>query len=395
MTTRQRNLLILLAIAAAAAIGFLLVGPAERAPSALDAVPARSFLVASVDVEALRASPLGDQLGSLGEAGIAEVKKTCGFDPLARAKELAVCVPEEEAPGEFGVVARADLTAVEVASCAEKLAAERGARTKVVEKAGGFSVVQQEGSDDDRAASRIALRPGGPLIVGAGRWLDAMMETARTGKDRVAGDPTHAALRKSVIGADKPAVVASAILPKALRERLKRQMLGEAADADSNAAMSGVLGVAQAALAFTPGVRGGTAKLVVELRCETAGDCVEVQKLIERKRKAAAGDLRLRLVGLGAVLDNLKVEVEGTTLRATATDDAEDLAGLVGRLAGATGGLGARPAPTDAGAPRPRQDGADAGLLALPSSAGERVLPPSADAGNQGRGKTRAEAGPQ
>lgn len=380
MTTKQRNLLILLAIAGLAIAGALLVGPAPKNPSALDAVPARSFLVATIDVEALRASPLGEQLGTLGEAGIAEVKKTCGFDPLARAKEIAIAVPEEEAPGEFGVVARADLSAVEVASCAEKLAVERGTRTRVEDRPGGFKVVEEEGSE--RAVSRIALREGGPLIVGAGHWLDAMMETARTGKDRVETDPTHASLRKAVSGDDKPAIVVSAILPKPLRERLKRQMVGEASDPDSSAAMRGVLGVATVAAAFTPGTKGGVAKLAIELRCEGEDECREVAKLVERKRKAAAGDLRLRLVGAGAILDALKVEVAGSTLRATVSHDAEDFAGLVGRIASAPGALGA-------GGPPPISV-ADGGIRRPPV---DQIILPSADAG---MGKSAApEAGPR
>lgn len=318
-----------------AAAGLWLVRPAPRAPSALDAVPARSFLVATVDLEALRASPLREQLGTLGEAGIARVKRTCGFDPLARATELAIAIPEEEAPGEFGVAARADLTAVEIASCADKLAIERGGRTRVEERPGGFTVVEEEGGD--RTVSRIALRKGGPLLVGAGHWLDTMMETARTGRGGVQDDPTHTSLRKAVVGTGKPAVVVSAILPRALRERLKREMAGGATDPDSRAAMSGVLAVATASLAFSPGTRGGQATLAIELGCEGPAECKEVARLIERKRREASGDLRLRLAGVTALLDALHVEVTGATLRATLSHDAEDFARLAAKLADALG----------------------------------------------------------
>src|SRR3979490_1940676 len=117
MSTRLRNLLFLAGIVGIAVLGFFLAGGAAP-PSALDAVPAESFLVATVDLEALRASPWGAKLGALGESGRQDVKQRCGFDPLARAKELAIAVPEEEAPGEFGVVARGDLGTQDIARCA-------------------------------------------------------------------------------------------------------------------------------------------------------------------------------------------------------------------------------------------------------------------------------------
>lgn len=378
MTTRRRNLAVLLAIAALGAGGFALVRPTPREPSALDAVPAQSFLVATIDIEALRASPLGEQLGTLGEAGIARVKRTCGFDPLERATELAIAIPEEEAPGEFGVVARADLTAIEVASCAEKLARERGERTRVEERPGGFTVVEEQGGE--RTVSRIALRKGGPLLVGAGHWLDAMMETVRTGRHSVRDDPTHTSLRKAVIGADKPAIVVSAILPRALRERLKQQMVGGATDPDSSAAMRGVLSVATASLAFSPGKKGGQATLAAELGCEGADECREVARLIDRKKRDASGNLRLRLVGVTALLDALKVDVEGTTLRATVSCDAQDFAALVGRLAGALGqgeGFGSDKTPAPAPGPDVVRSGDSPGATVR---ADERLLAPSARA---------------
>jgi hypothetical protein len=313
-------------------MGYFLAGSGTP-PSALDAVPAQSFLVATIDMEALRASPLGGKLGALGEGGMAEVKQRCGFDPLARAKEIAIAVPEEEAPGEFGVIARGDLDTKEVATCASLLAEARGEKTRVVE-ANGFTIVEDESRE--RAVSRIALRPGGPIVVGAGRWLDRIMDVIRTGKGSVRSDDAHASLRKAVSDGS-PAIVVTAILPKKLRERVKHELSvpgaeGEPKDSEAASAMAGVLGVSQLAASFVPGVKGSKATLTVELRCEHDDECEAVEKLAERKRKAAASDVRLRLAGIGALFDEIKMERKGAVLRATLDHDAEDFADVLSRL---------------------------------------------------------------
>lgn len=354
MKTRTRNLLVLLGLALVGGAGFWLAGGGAR-PSALDAVPARSFLVATVDLEALRASPLGKELGQLGESGMAEVKQRCGFDPLERAKEVAIAVPEDEAPGEFGVVARGDLEARDVAACASALAEARGGKARVV-VSDGFTVVEDESGG--RAVSRIAMRPGGPLVVGAGRWLDAILEVVRTGRGSARGDAAHASLRAAV-AAGAPAVVVTAILPRKLRERIRREVEAEPAEGErekeSAAAMAGVLGVSQVALAFSPGEKGGKATLVAELRCEAEGQCEAVEKLALRKRKAAAADVRLRLAGVSALLEEIEIERRGATLHAKLSHDAEDFASTAARLWSGAVESGAQ----RSGAPRPQ--GVDAG----------------------------------
>jgi len=321
VSTRQRNLA-LLALVFVLVVIFAYFSGSPTHPSALDAVPARSFIVATIDVPALRASPFWTKIASV-ESGMTEVKQRCGFDPLERAREVAVCVPEEEAPGEFGVVARADVESAEITACAEKLAEARGDRTRVVSQ-NGFTIVEDEGSE--RTVSRIAMRPGGPLIVGAGKWLDSMMDVARTGVGGASRDEAHESLRKAVAPAT---IVISAILPKKLRDRVRQEM---GPDDESSAAMAGVLGVSQLAAAFTPGISGGKASLVVELRCESDEACVAVEKLIDRKRKSAENDVRLRVIGAAVVLGEIKLDRKNTTLRLTLTHDADDLARVVGAL---------------------------------------------------------------
>jgi hypothetical protein len=237
---------------------------------------------------------------------------------------------------------------IEVASCAEKLAEARGSKTRIAES-NGFTIVEDE-AGSERTISRIALRKGGPLIVGAGKWLDTMMDVVTSGRSSVKNDEAHAALREAVSDG-APAIVVTAILPKSLRERV-RASLDEPTSDEANAAMQGVLGVSRLAAAFSPG--GPKSSLVVELWCETDDQCAAVERLAERKRKAASEDIRLRLVGIGVLLEEVKVERKGATVRASLTHDAEDLARIArNAYDAAVGGVTQKP---EKKSPRPDED---------------------------------------
>jgi hypothetical protein len=325
VTTRRRNALLLALVVGLAIAGFVLAdaGPARRP---LDAVPAGSFLVVYVDVAALSASPVGAELAALGDLGLPDVREKCGLDPLVHVRELAVVVPEETE--DYGVAARTDLSAEALGECARKLADARGITGHAV-RHGSFTVLEPE----DRgalASGRLAMQAGGLVLVGRGAWLDRMMEAA----DRGGAGPKdpHAALRRAVAPDGRGTVVGTALLPKGLRDRLKRELAAEATGDAANAAMAGVLDVAEAGVAIYAGTKGGRARFAAELRCGSEPGCAEVARLLERKRGGWARDVRVRFVGAGPLVDALQVEARGPKVLVSAEVGADDLAGLVGRL---------------------------------------------------------------
>jgi hypothetical protein len=88
VTTRTKNVLglVLFAVFSALAVGFVRRSQRERS-SPLDAVPANAFLVAVLDVDLLRKSPLGARLLEGPGAAFVDgkgVATTCGFDPIDR-----------------------------------------------------------------------------------------------------------------------------------------------------------------------------------------------------------------------------------------------------------------------------------------------------------------------
>lgn len=337
---------------------------APRMPE--DAVPAGAFVVADVDVDALRASPLGPALfGDKGRAlGVGGVAEACGFDPLSRVKRAALSVPEEESDrGEFGVAARIEVTGEELQRCVARLSERRGGSAETRE-AGSFVVLDAPPAPAQplpappslhrRTTPSFAYGRGGLLLVGQGPWLEAMMRTADGKAPSTRSDPAHAALRTSLGGEGwtAPAVLVTMVLPRALRDRLRAEMAAEAGVPDpSAAAMGGVLGVASAGLAIRTLDQGARLEARADLVCDDEAACAAVEALLGKKRLEWSRDLALRVVGLGSVVDSVQLERTGARVRVRANADAAALAATLNRVLRLGGGFPARPSPAPPGPP--------------------------------------------
>ncbi len=316
----------LLAVFALSAVLFALSLRAKRPEGAagktlLSALPEDSFMVATVDMKALRASPLAGPLTSLGlgrlgaGAAIQGASATCGFDPAAKIDELAIALPEAEDTGDFGLAMQGAVGRDELVECAKKVISARGGRPTVAPQ-GAFTFV-----DDTTVGAKLALHEGGPFLLARGPWLTKMVATVEKTNPSIEGSPQHLELRRALGPA---ALVITALLPSKLRDRLKHDMNAELTGANGNQAMAGVLAVKGAGVALVPGVAGGTTELTVELRCETADACTEVKKLVERKRDGWSKDLSFRLLGMGPLIDALAIETHEATLHATTHLPADD-----------------------------------------------------------------------
>ncbi|MBX3186036.1 MAG: hypothetical protein KF819_03435 [Labilithrix sp.] len=329
-------------------------GPGEP----VDAVPKGSFIAVTVDMAELRQSPLHELIaprsgaqpasgsGPLQSAlGIGPLAAACGFDPLARVQRLAIAVPEEGERGEFGLVARVEVTRAELEKCTSALAEKRGAKSEARE-VGSFAVVDSGGSQ-----AKLGYGSGGLLVVGKGAWFDAMLGAADKTKPGLRDAPEHVAMRASLTskeGFRSPTLVASIILPRALRERLKGEMGAELGGHDAeNAMWAGVLDVSSLGVAIRAGGPGQNVDAAVEIVCESAEACDAVDKLVQRKRLEWSKELSLRLVGLGPLIDSLETKRHETRLRATASVDAAGFTSTIERI------LKLRSRPKDAPPPSP------------------------------------------
>lgn len=324
LRTRTRNALVLAAIGVLAGAGAYFGGspPTERA--ALDAIPERTFLLVTIDLKRLRASPLAAELGGFRE--VSDVSSLCGFDPLERAREVVIAVPEEES-GEFGLAVTHDLTRDEVAACARKIADSRGDGSTVREE-GAYAILEPKESIEPGPKGQIVYRQGAPLLVGRGAWMTKMRGALDGTEPRVAAQKAHSALREvagaNAVGDARPTLVATAVLPKALRERLRRQMVTETEGSKGAATMDAILAVGEVALAIRTTTEGAPVKVFAELRCEKPGACETVRGFIDRKRKAFAADPLVKLMGFGPMLDAVTLEVNGEVLDAEVEWSAAD-----------------------------------------------------------------------
>jgi len=339
VTTRRRNLIALVAVLLAAAVAAYLGTPPHRQRLASDAIPAGAFLVVTMDLSGLRTSPLAKELGTFRE--VSEVAQRCGFDPIERAKTVAIGVPEKP-DGVFGIAVTSDLTRDELAHCADRVMSARGASPHITEK-NGWALLEQDAVVEAMAPKgRIAYRDGAPLLVARGDYL-ASMQSALDGKTpRALGeaDAEHAALRKSAEAhSNAPLLLATAVLPKSLRDKLKKELEAEAAAEPGGVAtetMNAVLSVSSVAVAISSRASNDL-DLFAELRCESESACVTVRDFIDKKRKALAKQAGVRFIGLGALLDALVLEVHGSLLDLTLTAPESEVARVVrGVLSNAT-----------------------------------------------------------
>ena len=333
-----------LGAAAAGVVTWLIVRGMGGGASPLVAVPSDAFMVVSVDVVALARSPLGetvmaqlkDEAAARADAvlGVDSITSTCGFDPLPSLRAMAVALPEESSGdaerGDFGVAVAGTFSKDSLATCARAVVSRRGGEP-TTKQVGSFTVISDARSP---GGAEMAYRDGGPYLVGRGGWLLRMIDAAdgRTLSVLEKKEEGHARLRDELKAhdTDAEAIVATAILPRNLRERLEGEIARESKGAK---AMEGVLGVSAAALGLHAGRAHEEARLAGELHCDSVAACEAVSTLILHTRLLWSGNLGYRLFGLGPLIDNLQVHAEPTrtSLYIGTRASADDLAAMLDR----------------------------------------------------------------
>jgi hypothetical protein len=337
LNARYRQYALFFGCAAIIAVGAFLMGRRKAPGDVLSAVPRGAWLLATVDVDALRPSPIARSLvgdDGLVIPGLGRLADACGFEPLAHLTQVALVAPEGD--GEFGVAFAGDFDQRVLSECATKIFRARGGEPRT-ETHGSYTLVGAPpeagpvaGPERSRHA-RLAYRAGGPFLVGRGEWLLTMIDAVDGKVARAA--PELYALRSELAkptSGGTPALVVAALLPKATRDRLKAEIEGQTSA--TGGAYAGVLAIDRAAVAVVTGAPGSTTHVAAEVHCETADACAAVKTLVEKKRLEASGS-PLRLFGLGQALDSLAVDVNGPTLSARADAPTDVLARLASHLA--------------------------------------------------------------
>ncbi len=342
LTTRQRNVIVLAVVLALSIAGAFFLAPAARERTASSAIPQGAFLLVTLDLVKLRESPLSRELSALRE--VSDVSEECGFDPLARAKSIAIGVPEKP-DGVFGIAITHDLAEADLAKCAERVMSIRSAMPRFTQK-GSWTVLEQEGILSEATRAKIAYRDGSPLLVARGDYLATMQGALDGASPRAESDSEHAALRKEALArAHGGAIlVATAVLPKSLRDRLKNEMADEAASSESKTAtMTAILSVRAVALSIAS--RDDQLDVFAELECETDAACATLRDFLDRRRKTIAAEPAARFAGISGILDAARLEAHGPALDLSVSAPATEMARAVRAVLGAAFTPPPRPLP--------------------------------------------------
>ena len=318
MTTRRRNVLVLLAVLALGGLGAWLLAPSVRERKAIEAIPSGAFLVVTIDLEKARSSPLAHDLAQLADVG--EMTELCGFDPVAHVRTLAVGVPEKP-DGVFGIAFTHDLSDDDLGKCAQRMMSLRSATPRFTQH-GSWTVLEQEGAIAEATRAKIAYRSGSPVLVARGDYL-ATMQSALDGQTgRAETDADHEKLRKAATHPGTIAI-ATAVLPKSIRDRIESEMEGETSP-DKKTTMNAVLTVRTVTVSLA--ARGDALDVFAELECENEAACATLREFLEKKRKSIAAEPAARFTGIGAILDGARVEAKGAVLDVTLSGAESEMA---------------------------------------------------------------------
>lgn len=308
---------LLFVAAAFVAAGSIAISARKTEPpkpmSPLMAAPADSMLVVTVDLERLRSSPVLAPLVQEGRElpGVGKLEEVCGFDPVGSLREIAFAMPSGEGD-DLGVIATGPIEAEAFLRCASHVIDRRGGKF-VIETDGSFTLVRDWHGNQ---GGTIAVRNGGPVLLGEGELLKAMMRAAE-GKAPNALSTPHPELRER---AGEGAIVASLVIPNAMKEVVRAELGGEDVPALR-------VETAAATLSADPAFRIG-----VLANCDSPEPCAELAGSLREARDEKAGELGARLVGLGKLLSRLRIEAEEKSLVARLDLPAEEASELVDRL---------------------------------------------------------------
>ncbi len=340
MTTRRRNVLVLLAVLVLGGIGAWLLAPAVRERTAIEAIPSGAFLVVTIDLEKSRNSPLAHDLAQLVPIGD-EMTSLCGFDPIAHVRSVAVGVPEKP-DGVFGLAFTHDLSDEDLGKCAQRMMSLRSATPRFTQH-GSWTVLEQEGLIAEATRAKIAYRSGSPVLVARGDYL-ATMQSALDGQSaRAESDADHETLRKAAATHPGTVAIATAVLPKSIRDRIASEMEGETSP-DKKSTMTAVLAVR--ALTVSLAARGEDVDVFAQLACDNDAACLTLRDFLEKKRKSIAAEPAARFTGIGPILDGAHIEAKGATLDVTLSGAESEMARAARAILGAAFGPGARVIPT-------------------------------------------------
>jgi hypothetical protein len=170
------------------------------------------------------------------------------------------------------------------------------------------------------SGAEIAVRDGGPILLGAGTYLRAMIDAADGRMPRVSADLLHERLSREM-GAG--AVRVTVVLTPEQRRTLNEELARGGAEGSPAASMIGF------GLSVSVDTRVGLSGVVV---CDAPRSCEELGKIFDARRAKESEDPLIRFVGAAPLLERMKISTEGTRIGARMDMSAEEATRLVEQL---------------------------------------------------------------
>jgi hypothetical protein len=280
--------------------------------SPLQAVPEQAAIVVSLRLDRLRASALSRLIPDLSSPRSAE-PNACSAALFERVQQLAVWMPLGS-DHEFGIAALGDVPLDQFLPCARASIDARGGLVNVVQSE-SFTVVEDRALGE--GAASLAMRQGGPLLVGRGQQLARMMASAAERAPSADSSGDHARMRRDL--GEPGDVTLTAIMSEGLRKKV-RELAGQDTPASQVTAVAASL---QA---------GPKVQVRVGAWCESAGACSLLAQRIEGLLSEVRGSTSMRVAGVAGLLQNAVVHAQGSQLVFEAQAPADEFVAVVERV---------------------------------------------------------------
>lgn len=287
----------------------------RREPAMVDAIPRNAAVVMIVDLTKLRASPPARQvLDALTTAKI-EARAKCATPLFAGLERIAVVTPQgDDFASDFALLGTgAWLRADDVLACAEGVVRERGGDPR--RSAHGSFVLVQDG---DGMRGVLAVRDGGPIVIGRGAWLVEVLDTADRVLPSVAGDAIHDLMRQNSVDF----ATISYAQPEPIRAPLAAKL------------PQGAGALAQIPWAFAGAhLDEANGTIVVQLTAACAGaTCEDVRKLASGARAMFGDDAVLQGAGLSDTLSQATIDKQNDRVVVGWTIPLSKMTALIGTI---------------------------------------------------------------
>ncbi len=287
-------------VVAAAAAGAFAFFRSEPAAPLLELFPSESYLVATLDMDALRKGPLGDLAGE-GDAQARTRASTllggCADAAVAAVREVGLVVPGGPGDeGRFAFVARLDPRGTWLAACDAEVTARSATTPRETE--GAWTYI------GSKAGPRLAIHRSGIALWGREDYLHVLAAAVF----RREAERRYPSLASRVQDGTRPIHAFAAISLPAEQRRAFASMVPDGA---AGGAHTELFSIARAGLAATADGPNDSLEVVARFEVDDSAAIPELRTTVDKLVRTLAESREARALGVGDSVAEARVKVTG------------------------------------------------------------------------------------